>query len=380
MWACGQAVRYRLAYTGASDDTVPEALAGSLRASGSVMKFAEFRAVYLEGKDDADDDDANRSPIPPLKRDEPLDRVKIAPEQRFTKPPPRYTEASLVKALEEEGIGRPSTYAPTIATLLDRDYVIKEGSRFLPTNLGKAVTGLLVEHFPDVMNIGFTARVENDLDDIAEGGRQWTPVVREFYHPFDEAIDKAMKEAERVPRERLEEATDEVCELCQSPMVIKSGRYGRFMACTGYPECKNTRPVENAEERALRERVSEDIDELCDQCERRMAVKNGRNGRFIACTGYPECKNAKPLPVGIDCPDCGGYLTERKQRGRNGRVFYGCVNYPKCKFTVNPLAPPCPDCGGLLVTRGRGRRNARCFDADGCGFSGPTPRLEESAA
>ncbi len=351
-----------------------------LRASGSVMKFAGFRAVYLEGKDDVEDNDANRSPIPPLKSGEPLDRVKIAPEQRFTKPPPRYTEASLVKALEEEGIGRPSTYAQTISTIMDRDYVIKDGSRLAPTNLGKVVTGLLVEHFPKVMDVEFTATIEKDLDDIAEGDRQWTPVVREFYYPFDEAIDKAMKEAERVPRERLDEATDEVCELCQSPMVIKSGRYGRFMACTGYPECKNTRPVESAEERALRERVSEDIDELCDKCERRMAVKNGRNGRFIACTGYPECKNAKPLPVGIACPKCGGSLVERKQRGRNGNVFYGCASYPECKFTVNPLAPPCPDCGGLLVTRGRGRRNARCFDEDGCGFSGATPRFEENAA
>ncbi len=346
------------------------------RAQGSVLKFAGFRAVYMEGSDDADDaEDSARAPIPHLEKGEPLDCLKIAPEQHFTQPPPRFTEASLVKALEEEGIGRPSTYAPTIATLMDRDYVRKDGSRFVPSKLGKAVTGLLVEHFPDVMDVGFTAKVEEELDDIAEGERQWTPVIREFYKPFDKAIDKAMNEAERVPRDQLDEETDEVCEECGKPMVIKSGRYGPFMACTGYPECKNTRPVETDEERALRERVSEDTDEVCDKCGKPMAVKTGRNGRFLACTGYPECKNAKPLPVGIDCPTCGGDLVERKQRGRNGKIFYGCSNYPTCKFAVNPLPQPCPSCGKLLVTRGRGRRNARCLD-DECGWSGATPKLE----
>ena len=345
------------------------------RASGSVMKFAGFRAVYMEGSDDSDEEDTDRPPIPRLTEGEKLDCLKLVPEQHFTQPRPRFTEASLVKALEEEGIGRPSTYAPTIATLMDRDYVIKERGSFLPTRLGKAVTGLLVEHFPDVLDVGFTARVEEELDDIAEGDRQWTPVIKQFYGPFDKAIDKAMKEAKRVPRELLDEETDEVCEQCEKPMVIKSGRYGRFLACTGYPDCKSTRPIETEEERALRERVSEETDEHCEKCERPMAVKTGRNGRFLACTGYPDCKNAKPLRVGVDCPTCGGDLVERKQRGRNGRVFYGCVNYPTCKFAANPLPQPCPSCGKLLVSRGRGGRNAQCLD-DECGFKGPAPKGE----
>ena len=346
------------------------------RAQGSVLKFAGFRAVYMEGKDDGDAaDDSDNPPIPRLEKGEPLDCLKLAPEQKFTQPPPRYTEASLVKALEEEGIGRPSTYAPTIATIMDRDYVRKDGSRFVPSKLGKAVTGLLVEHFPDVMDIGFTAGVEEKLDDIAEGERQWTPVIREFYGPFDKAIERAMTEAERVPREILDEATDEVCDDCGKPMVITSGRFGPFMACTGYPDCKVTRPVESEEDRALRERVSEDIDESCEKCGRAMSVKTGRNGRFIACTGYPDCKNAKPLPVGVACDKCGSDLVERKQKGRNGGVFYGCVTYPDCKRTVNPLPMPCPSCGGLLAVKGRGRgRSAICYNAEGCGFAGPIPK------
>ena len=345
------------------------------RAQGSVLKFAGFRAVYMEGKDDADaEDDSDSPPIPRLEKGEALDCLKLAPEQRFTQPPPRFTEASLVKALEEEGIGRPSTYAPTIATLMDRDYVRKDGTRFIPSKLGKAVTGLLVEHFPDVMDVGFTAGVEEKLDNIAEGERQWTPVIREFYGPFDKAIDRAMTEAERVPRENLNEETDEVCDDCASPMVITSGRFGPFMACARYPDCKFTRPVESDEDRALRELVSEDIDETCEKCGRAMLVKSGRSGRFIACSGYPDCKNAKGLRVGIACDSCGGPMVERKQRGRNGGIFYGCATYPACKRTVNPLPHPCPSCGGLLITKGRGRqRSAQCYDA-ACGFSGPIPK------
>ncbi len=346
------------------------------RAQGSVLKFAGFRAVYMEGKDDGEDaDDSDNPPIPRLEKGEALDCLKLAPEQKFTQPPPRFTEASLVKALEEEGIGRPSTYAPTIATIMDRDYVRKDGSRFIPSKLGRAVTGLLVEHFPDVMDVGFTADVEQKLDGIAEGERQWTPVIREFYGPFDRAIGKAMTDAERVPRETLHEETDEVCDDCGKPLVITSGRFGPFMACSGYPDCKFTRPVESEEDRALRERVSEDIDETCEKCGRAMSVKTGRSGRFIACTGYPECKNAKPLPAGVACDNCGGDLVERKQRGRNGGIFYGCVTYPECKRTVNPLPQPCPSCGGLLIVKGRGRgRSAVCYNAEGCGFAGPIPK------
>ena len=351
------------------------------RASGSVMKFAGFRTLYMEGSDDNVGSDEDTPPLPELADGDILNCLKTTPEQHFTQPPPRYTDATLIRDMEEQGIGRPSTYAPIISTIMDRDYVRKDRGRFGPTKLGLVVTDFLTPNFPDVMNIGFTARMEERLDDIADGELQWEPMLKDFYGPFDESIEKTMKEAERVPRESLEEETGEVCEQCGSAMVIKSGRYGPFIACRGYPECKNTKPVESPEERAIRELISEDVDEYCEKCERPMAVRTGRNGRFLACTGYPECKNAKPLPVGVGCPDCGNDLVERKQKGRNGRIFYSCSNYPECKFAANPLPQPCPDCGKLLVTRGRGRKNARCLD-EACGFSGPTPQedLEEAVA
>ena len=347
------------------------------RATGSVLKFTGFRTLYMEGSDDNDDADEDTPPLPDLAGGDALDCLSITPDQHFTQPPPRFTEPTLIRALEEQGIGRPSTYAPILGTIVDRDYVLKDGGRFVPTRLGIVVTDLLTANFPDVMNVGFTAMMEQQLDNIAEGQRAWEPMLKEFYDPFDELIEKTMKEAERVPRELLEEETGEFCEKCESPMVIKSGRYGRFMACSGYPECKNTRPVESEEERAVRERVSEETDAHCEKCERPMVVKSGRNGRFLACSGYPECKNAKPLPVGVDCPKCGGDLVERKQRGRNGKIFYGCINYPECKSVVNPLAQPCPDCGKLLASAGR--RKARCLD-DACGYEGAVPQAEGAAA
>ncbi len=345
------------------------------RARGSVLKFPGFRALYMEGRDDAASENEEVPPLPELVKGDALDCLNLSSDQHFTQPPPRFTEATLIRALENQGIGRPSTYAPILATIMDRDYVQKENNRFVPTRLGTVVTNLLTVNFPDVMDVGFTAAMEERLDDVAEGEREWEPVLKDFYQPFDLSIEKAMKEAERVPRELLDEETDEVCEKCERPMVIKSGRYGRFLACTGYPDCRNTRPVESEEERALRERVSEDVDEFCEKCERPMVVKTGRNGRFLACSGYPECKNAKPFLVGVDCPDCGGDLAERKQKGRNGRIFYGCVNYPECKFAANPLPQPCPDCGKLLVSQGRSRKNARCLDKE-CGFKGPAPKFE----
>ena len=299
------------------------------RAKGSVLKFAGFRAVYMETRDDvaANGDDDETDPLPELERGDAIDARSLAPQQHFTQPPPRYSEPTLIKALEEQGIGRPSTYAPIIGTIMARDYVRKQQGRFVPTKLGKAVTGLLTAHFPDVMDIGFTARVEEELDDIASGERQWTPVLRDFYTPFDAAIDRAMREAERVPRDQIDEETDEACEKCERPMVIKSGRFGRFLSCSGFPECRNSRPL-------------------------------------LARTG-------------VDCPECGGDLVERRQRrpqkGRGRQSFYGCSNYPACNFSVNrkPLPQPCPECGKLLLASGRER--ARCTE---CQYHGPIPEEE----
>ena len=296
------------------------------RATGSVLKFAGFRRVYMEGTDSSNGKANEESrDLPPLEDGDALDFIALLPEQHFTQPPPRYSEATLVRALEEEGIGRPSTYAPTIATVLDRDYARKVKGRFEPTKLGRAVTGLLIRHFPDVVDIGFTAKVEEQLDEIASGQRKWNPMLKAFYQPFNTTVQEALEKAERVPSSEIDEESGEVCEKCDSPMVIKSGRYGRFLSCSGFPNCRNSKP--------LIERV------------------------------------------GVECPKDGGDIVERRQRGRNGRKFYGCANYPDCDFTVNrkPLGVPCPECGGLLVEQGRDR--CRCSQ---CDFRGPVPEAVET--
>ena len=294
------------------------------RATGSVLKFAGFRRVYMEGTDSSNGKASEESrELPHLEDGDPLDLAALTPEQHFTQPPPRYTEATLVRALEEEGIGRPSTYAPTIATVLDRDYARKVKSRFEPTKLGRAVTGLLIQHFPDVVDIGFTAKVEEQLDEIASGQRAWNPMLKEFYQPFNTTVQEALEKAERVPSSQIDEESDEVCDKCGSPMVVKSGRYGRFLSCSGFPNCRSSKP--------LLERV------------------------------------------GVPCPEDGGDLVERRG-GKRGRTFYGCANYPDCEFTVNrkPIKPPCPECGGLLVQQGRDR--CQCIR---CEYKGPIPQTAD---
>ena len=272
----------------------------NFRATGSVLKFPGFRTVYLEGRDDGAGD-SGRQPLPELAGGEPLDCVKLDALQHFTEPPPRFTEATLIKAMEEKGIGRPSTYAPTIGTLLDRHYVSKERNRLVPTPLGCAVTDLLVEYFTQVMDLEFTAHMEEELDDVSRGERQWVPMLTEFYGPFQKALEEAQ---ESMPRRKVEEETDEVCDACGKPMVIKTGRFGRFLACTGFPECRTSRPI----------------------------LKK----------------------TGAACPRCSGDIVERRARGK-GRTFFGCSNYPRCDFIMNqrPLAEPCPECGGLMAHSGR---------------------------
>jgi len=268
----------------------------NFRATGSVLVFPGFRTLYLESRDDSEDDDSRKS-LPQLNAGDPLRSLDLDANQHFTQPPPRFTEATLIKAMEERGIGRPSTYAPTIGTLLDRNYVEKEQNRLLPTILGTTVSELLTEYFTDIMDLDFTARMEEELDEVSTGEREWVPMLREFYGPFEKALEAAQ---ENMPRVKLEEETDEVCESCGQPMVIKTGRFGRFMACTGFPDCKTTKPI----------------------------LKK----------------------TGAACPKCGGDIVERKARGR-GRPFFGCSKYPDCDFISNhrPLTTPCPECGGLMV-------------------------------
>jgi DNA topoisomerase I len=326
------------------------------RATGQTLKFDGFRRVYFEGRDDAADDD-QESRLPALTAEQALRLLEILPEQHFTQPPPRYSEASLVKALEELGIGRPSTYAWIISVLLDRGYVRLDNRRFYPEDVGEVVTDLLVEHFPEIVDVNFTAHMEDELDDIAEGKLRWTQVLDEFYGPFERLLEKKEDEIER-PEEEL----DELCPLCPEEgrkpgkLVIKLGRAGKFIGCKNYPECRYTRNV-NGESRPEPEPTGEE----CPECGRPLVRRVGRYGPFIGCSGYPECRYIKKEEkgTGVTCPQCGeGELVAK--RSRKGRTFYSCNRYPECKFAVwqRPLPDPCPNCGGLLLAQAGGR--AKC--------------------
>jgi len=274
----------------------------TFRATGSVVKFPGWMAVYQVGRDEGDTDELDRGALPQLDAREPLNLLKLVPEQHFTQPPPRFTEATLVKALEEQGIGRPSTYAPTIATILARNYVVLEERKLTPTELGLVVSDLLVEHFPSIFDIGFTSRLEDELDEIATGDRAWVPTLQEFYGPFTTTLKSAEQTMERVRVK--DEPTDEVCEKCGQPMVIKLGRFGKFMACSGFPECRNSRPL--------------------------------------------------LTKIGLECPQCHqGEIVER--RSKKGRTFFGCERYPECDFASwnKPVEQKCPVCGAFMVEVGR---------------------------
>ncbi|MEE8386245.1 MAG: DNA topoisomerase, partial [Dehalococcoidia bacterium] len=324
-----------------------------LRATNTQLRFPGFRQVYVEGRDEEDDEEAlGTNPMPELAVDDLLKLLELLPEQHFTEPPPRYTEASLVKVLEEKGIGRPSTYAPTMTTIHERGYVEKEGRYLRPSDLGFVVNDLLVEHFPDFVNVGFTADMEVDLDEVARGERPWQPMVKEFHDPLEEALVRAAG----APKQ--EKTTDERCPECDRPMIIRWGRRGQFLACSGFPECRTTRSLDGEDE------TPQTTDETCQECSAPMVVKTGRFGRFLACSRYPECKGRRPLTAktGVNCPRCGADIVER--RSKRGRTFFGCSSYPKCDFTVwsRPLSQPCPQCQGLLTAERDGQ--AKCNACD----------------
>lgn len=296
------------------------------RTTGSVLKFEGFIKVYLESEEEEEAQDKEQlGSLPALSNDELLKLIKLNPGQHFTQPPPRYNEASLVKELEKRGIGRPSTYAPIISTIQDRGYVEKEGKALKPTEIGIVTNGLLVKHFPEIMDIEFTARLEDELDDIVVEKIQWTKALEDFYTPFSKALEKADVNMEKVKQEIM---TDEKCPECGKPLVIRQGRYGSFIACSGYPECKFTK--QSAEE----EKRNAEVKEKCEKCGGAMVVKHGRFGPFLACSNYPKCKNVKPFlkKIGVQCPKCGGELIERRTRSR--KLFYGCGNYPKCDYAT----------------------------------------------
>ncbi len=299
----------------------PELLANGeapflFRATGSVVKFPGFLAVYQAGRDDGETDELDKGALPPLAEGEDLDLLRLLPEQHFTQPPPRYSEATLVKALEERGIGRPSTYAPTIGTLQARSYVTVEEKKLLPTELGMVVNDLLVEHFPNIFDVGFTSKLEEELDEIATGDRAWVPTMHEFYGPFTATLQQAEKTMERVRIK--DEPSDEVCDKCGRPMVIKLGKFGKFLACSGFPECRNSKPLLQR--------------------------------------------------IGVTCPTCKeGEIVER--RSKKGRAFFGCERYPACDFVAwnKPVNEPCPRCGSPYMVEAGRKGQIRC---PACGHDG----------
>ncbi len=378
------------------------------RVTGSVMKFDGFLKVYEESKDSKDEEDEElKHKLPALEAGHKLTLKALKPEQHFTEPPPRYNEASLVKELEERGIGRPSTYATILSTIQERQYAQKIGGKFTPTEIGLVVTDLLVENFKDIFDFQYTARLEEELDEIEEGKEKWTDALADFYKKFAKDLKYAEKHMENI--KRMEKPTDEKCERCGAPlvikwgkhgsfyacstyekddpnsctftkenpinlpdldsadmqetaqeeycencgrvMVLKRGRFGQFMACTGYPDCKTTRRLDQGK------RVPDiPLDEICPECKtRNLIIRHGRYGEFTSCSGYPDCKYVKQNFIGVKCPLCGeGELVEK--RARKGNTFYGCSKYPKCKFTsaAKPIAEKCPKCGhDYLVERMR---------------------------
>ncbi|MEX2236094.1 MAG: type I DNA topoisomerase [Dehalococcoidia bacterium] len=330
-----------------------------VRANSRRLRFAGWLQLY-GGVAEEEDEEGAGSNLPDLVHGQALNLVDLFPDQHFTEPPPRYTEASLVKALEENGIGRPSTYAAIMSTIQDREYVERADGRALrPTELGCTVNDLLQEHFADLLAIPFTAQMEEELDEVSRGEREWRPVVKEFYDPLEIAIGKA-READIVA-----EQTDEICEKSGHPMVIRWGRNGKFLACSGYPECKNTRSLEPE--------IELEQPEFCQECNAPMAIKRGRFGPFLACTRYPDCKGTRPIlkkVAGVTCPKDGGEIAEKSSRKGRQKTFWGCVNYPDCDWTSwsQPLPEPCPNCGSLIVATTA--KNAKCTK---CEWKGPAP-------
>ncbi|MBS1829197.1 MAG: type I DNA topoisomerase [Acidobacteria bacterium] len=400
------------------------------RATGSVPKFDGFLAVYEEGKDQKDEDDEElKHRLPLVEAGESLRFRAIEPEQHFTEPPPRFNEATLVKELESDGVGRPSTYASILSTIQEREYVKKEGGKFAPTELGMVVTDLLLESFNDIFDVRYTARMEEELDDIEEGKIDWRVAMTEFYVKFQKDLEYAERNMTDI--KRMEKPTDLVCDKCGKPMVIKWGRHGSFIACTGYPDCTNTRELTvDLPDVDKADLTEQDSEEYCENCGRTMVLKKGRFGTFYACSGYPDCKTTKRIgaaeqkkadvPLDEKCPNCGNNLVMKygrfgeftacsnyptckfvkqktigvscptcktgevvERRSKRGKTFYGCNRYPECDFVAwgKPLAEACPQCNGpyLIEKWLKAGPVAQCPNAE-CKFKRPIEVAPEPAA
>ncbi len=348
------------------------------RATGQVIRFPGFMKVYIEGTDNGSDSEDEEGLLPDLKKDEKVECKELLPEQHFTQPPPRFTEASLVKILEEYGIGRPSTYASIMNTLVTRKYVTLEKKAFTPEDVGMIVSDLLTTHFAQYVDYDFTAKMEEDLDAISRGESQWQPLLAGFWEPFHTLLQQKEKEVSK--GDITTEAIDQDCPECGKKLAIKLGKRGKFIACTGFPDCRYTAPLsgDNQPDEPV---IS---DEKCDKCGAPMLIKDGRYGKFYACSAYPECKNIQPLEkpksTGVVCPECKeGELQEKKSRF--GKMFYSCNRYPKCKYALwnPPIEEPCPDCKHPLTTHKTTKRKGtmRVCPIKECGFEEPIIETEE---
>lgn len=332
----------------------------TFRSTGQTITFDGYLRIYPDLQ--------KENALPELKKGDDVLAKEISPKQHFTEPPARYSDASLVKALEEYGIGRPSTYAPTISTVIDRGYVARiENRRLQPTEIAFLVNDLLVKHFPVIVDYGFTAKMEDSLDQIAEGKNEWVPVIREFYEPFKKNLIKKEKEISK--RELTEEKTDQICEKCGAPMVVKMGRFGRFLACTGFPACRETKSISETKNGQNKAPLPEPTGP-CEKCGAPLEAKEGRFGSYFRCTKHPECDFTKSISLntGVKCPSCKiGDIIERRTKRK--RIFYGCDKYPQCTFALwnKPTGEECPSCGSLLTFGARG--TIRCSQKE-CDYSG----------
>jgi DNA topoisomerase-1 len=344
------------------------------RANGSVIAKPGFIAVYQEGLDDAAKHDNDEKLLPPLKEGEILPLKEIRPEQHFTEPPPRYSEATLVKALEEYGIGRPSTYASIISTLQDREYVVLDKKRFKPTDVGRVVNKFLTEYFTRYVDYDFTAHLEDELDAVSRGEEEWIPLLSKFWNPFKEQIDHTQENVKR--SDVTHEALDEACPKCGGQLSIRLGRHGRFIGCTNYPECDYTRDLNGDNSEKEEPEVVEG--RKCPKCASDLVIKRGRYGKFIGCSNYPKCRYIEPLEkpqdTSVTCPKCKkGTLLKRKSR--RGKVFYSCSTYPDCDYAIwnEPIAQTCPSCGWPILTikTTKSKGTEKVCPEKNCSFSEP---------
>ncbi len=355
-----------------------------LKSTGSIQRFKGFLSVYEEGIDDGDKEPSakaskeadikegqagfNRN-LPDMKVDDVFSSNKVVPKQHFTQPPPRYNDSSIIKDMEQKGIGRPSTYATIISNIQDKNYVIKEKGCFIPTELGQLITGLLVDNFPTVLDVGFTAEMESMLDAVEEGEKDWQNVLKQFYSGFVKELEHAEEHMRNVKKEEV--PTDIICEICNEIMVLKWGKNGRFLACSAFPNCKNTKEYSRDEEGKVVVTEAEKFGKKCNRCGKDMVIKTGRFGRFVACMGYPDCNNTQQLTIGINCPesDCKGEIVEKKSKG--GKVFWSCSEFPKCKFASwhQPIKELCPVCEANLVEKISKKTGVEFICIKSCGYS-----------